>query len=293
MLERGVRPAAETKASRPARDAPASPPGQSESARGVVRPATRERRNDSLAEAGVTNTTAFEQIQNYLDVDNLIDFMILRLWAGDMDWLRSRSEPTTGTRSKDWFAARNRKSSGKFMFFVWDEEISMGKDHEVNRRVNANLVDADVGNSPGRLYTRLRQNPEFRLRFADRLQKHFFGEGTLTRQKNLQRWQELVDLLESPMLAEAACWGSVNNPKVAFTRDNHWHSEVEWVKNTFFVQRNEIVLQQFRRIGLFPSNSAPTLNQNGGNVTAGFQAVSNDTETCNFAAISPEPSLFS
>ena len=113
----------------------------------------------TIAEAGVTNPAAFEQIQSYLDLDNLIDFMILRIWAGDLDWLRSRSEPTTGSRSKDWFAARNRRSESKFIFFVWDAEISMGKDHDVNRRVNVNIADADVGNSPGRLYTKLRQNP--------------------------------------------------------------------------------------------------------------------------------------
>ena len=50
----------------------------------------------------------------YLDMDNLIDYMISHLYAGVEDW-----------PSHNWLAARNRVDPGTgFQFFTWDQEIA-------------------------------------------------------------------------------------------------------------------------------------------------------------------------
>lgn len=205
----------------------------------------------AIAEGGLTSDEAYAQLQDYVDIDNLIDFMIVRIWGSDMDWLKSRQEPSTGNRNKNWFAMRNRTTGGRFIFFVYDGEISMGKDHRANRRLDTNLTDVGIANSPGRLYTRLRENAHFRQRFAERLQIHFHNNGALAVQNNVQRWQGLVDHLDDLMILESARWGdAVNHPP--FTRDNHWRSEVDWIRDVFLVQRGSIVLDQCREIGLYP-----------------------------------------
>ena len=224
----------------------------------------------ALAGAGLAGASNYTAIQAYLDLDNFIDYMLLQLWGGNTDWLRSSIEPQTGERNKNWFAARRRDASGRFIFFVWDAEFTLGKDHRVNRRTNVNLTDVDIANSPGRLLQRLRQNAEFRLRFADRAQKHFFNDGALTPFVSLQRWQELMQWVERPLWAESARWGDVVNAAILFTPTNQWRSEVNWIQNVFLVHRGPIFLQQLRDISLFPTNPPPSLSQFGGVVEPGF-----------------------
>jgi hypothetical protein len=104
----------------------------------------------------------------YLDVNNFIDYMILHLYAGAEDW-----------PSHNWFAVRNRVNPGTgFQFFVWDQEIVMDGRFR-DRTENANNVS-----TPGELFQLLRSSSEFRLRFADRVQKHLFNDGALTNERS-------------------------------------------------------------------------------------------------------------
>lgn len=229
----------------------------------------------AIAAAGLTSSTAYQQIQAYLDVDNFIDFMIAKIWAGDTDWLHSNNEPQTGARNKNWFAVRNRTEPGaKFHFLAWDSEFVLGKDHRANRETDINVTDVDSADSPGQLYQALRGNAEFRLHFADRLQKHLANDGALSVAANRARWDALVGALDGPVVAESARWGDALVSFVPFTRNDHWRPEVAWIRDTFFAGRNASVLSQFEAIGLFPSVDAPALTvsgspQHGGTVVPG------------------------
>jgi hypothetical protein len=66
----------------------------------------------TLANAGITNDTAFNAIAGLLDVPAFIDYMLLNLYAANADW----------DRSSNWYAARRRHPPGQFHFFVWDGE---------------------------------------------------------------------------------------------------------------------------------------------------------------------------
>jgi hypothetical protein len=136
-----------------------------------------------LANQGLASDAAYQQIQgndpdgtpnpqlpNYLDVDALIDYMILHLYAGAEDWPHH-----------NWYAGRAREGETKgFQFFVWDQEIVLDGFFRDRTEVNNAF-------SPARLYDSLRENAEFRLRFADRLQKHLFDGGALTVEAGQQR----------------------------------------------------------------------------------------------------------
>ncbi|NIP94282.1 MAG: hypothetical protein GWO24_12840, partial [Akkermansiaceae bacterium] len=217
------------------------------------------------ANNGVTSDGAYERMHSLIDMDHFIDAMIVRIWSGDIDWLRSQKTlHETGDRNKNWYALRRTRGDapGKWKFFVWDGELSMGKGHRSNRNTTFDLSDVDINDSPGRLYNKLQDHPEFRLRFADRLQKHFFNGGAMTPESNQARWRALADGIREAMVAESARWGdAVRHPP--YTRDGEWQSEVDWMANTFMVRRTRTVRDQFKALGLYPDLAPPEIRVDG------------------------------
>lgn len=223
-----------------------------------------------IAEAGVGSQAQYQAIQEYLDVDSLIDFMLIHIYAGNpIPW-----------QFVDWKAVRRRAEGEPFQFMVWDN----GSEMEY-----VSLNDTDAGatapNTPFYLYHRLRDNPEFRLRFADRVHQHFFNGGVFYvdparpawdpahPERNLpaSRFDALVQQIDRAVVAESARWGDVSTPGTVFKRDDHWIYKRDQMFNQFFPQRSAIVLQQLRDANLYPAVAAPEFNQHGGNVPAGFQ----------------------
>jgi hypothetical protein len=82
----------------------------------------------------------------------------------------------------------------------------------------------------------------------------------------LDKW---IDTLELPLIAESARWGDAQqaNP-VGMTR---WQTEINYQKNTYLPNRTATVLNQFQSQDLYPSVTAPSFSQHGGNVSTGLQ----------------------
>jgi hypothetical protein len=200
----------------------------------------------------------------YLDVDNLIDFMLLHFYAHVEDWPHH-----------NWYAARHRgPGSEGFQFFVWDQEIALDGRH----RDRTNVSD---DGTPARLYSRLRASAEFRLRFADRVHLHLFNDGVLTNQAAAERWMKWADRIETAIVAESARWGNYREGEVV-TIDSgqssttiplmtvdHFRAEVARVQNQTIPQSRTLLLQRLTSIGLYPSVAAPTLSPHGGQVAHG------------------------
>lgn len=198
----------------------------------------------------------------YLDMDNLIDYMILHLYAGVEDW-----------PSHNWVAARNRVDPGAgFQFFTWDQEVSL--DGRFRDRTEVNDVF-----TPAQLYANLRHSAEFRLRFADRVQKHLFNDGALTNAASQARWQARADQIEAAIIGESARWGDarageiVNVPPqtvVPAMTVNHWRNSIADVRDVIIPQSHSLAISRFQADGLFPTIGAPIFSQFGGEVDAGF-----------------------
>ena len=75
----------------------------------------------AMANAGLASAQAYQDIQQYIDVPNLIDYMIANLYVGNDDW-----------PYKNWYFSRNRVSGEGFRFHSWDAERTM-RDVSVNR----------------------------------------------------------------------------------------------------------------------------------------------------------------
>ncbi len=203
-------------------------------------------------------------LPNYLDMDNFVDFMLLHLYAGAEDWPHH-----------NWYAARNRNDPGKgFQFFVWDQEIVLdGRFRDLTGVGTASNHQM----TPAELYDKLRRSPEFRLHFADRVQKHLFDDGALTVEANRARWQARADQVEAAIVAESARWGdaregervrvdsgqpTVTSPTMPVDLGRAARDDVAG----YFPQSQSLAIERFRARGLFPLIDAAQFSHPSGTV---------------------------
>ncbi|MEC9350438.1 MAG: PKD domain-containing protein, partial [Planctomycetota bacterium] len=133
-------------------------------------------------------------------------------------------------------------------------------------------------------YSRLRQSPEWRLLFADRVHQHFFNDGPLYVNPEERSWNpdrpgenrpaaiymKRADQINLPMVLEAARWGDVRR-EPPYTREGEWSAELNWLLRTWFPNRSSRVLQQLRSAQLYPGLAAPAFSRHGGDVPPGFE----------------------
>ncbi|MCA9245736.1 MAG: lamin tail domain-containing protein [Planctomycetales bacterium] len=237
----------------------------------------------AMAAAGLQTDEAYQRIQGnnpdgsrnpdypvYLNVESLIDYMILHIYAGSEDWPHH-----------NWWAARRRgtESTG-FHFYSWDQEIS----NESLTRTNAgggNRFQDPLMNreGPSQLYGYAMQNASFRDQFANRVHELLFNDGLLTPENASARWQARQQEIDLAMVAESARWGDRQQAD-PHTREDEWLSEMDWMRDTYWDANYQRVLARFRDVvlnppgtqyKLYPDVEAPVYNQHGGAVDAGFQ----------------------
>ncbi|HEY5914693.1 MAG TPA: lamin tail domain-containing protein, partial [Verrucomicrobiae bacterium] len=217
----------------------------------------------SLNNTNLASLSQYEQIQQYLDVPQYIDYMIGQLYGANWDW---------GT-VKNWYAVRRRQPGAGFQYLYWDSERTL---EGLNDQVNV---------SPDNLQANLAKNVEYRLTFADHVQKHFFDGGALTPDSVAATWRARAAQIDRAIVGESARWGdSVPNGKVSlsplpypsyatgtpYTRDENWLGEQGRLLTNYFPFRSGVVLTQFMQAGLYPRVTAPAFSQHGGRVPAGF-----------------------
>jgi hypothetical protein len=123
--------------------------------------------------------------------------------------------------------------------------------------------------TPAKLFVKLKQNAEFRMLFADHVQRHLFNDGALTPAKAAARWQARANEIYGAVVGESARWGDYRR-KPPYTRDREWQRELQRLLTQYFPQRTGVLLNQFRAAGLYPATAAPSFNQHGGLIQASF-----------------------
>ena len=193
-----------------------------------------------------------------LDVPNLIDYMILHIFAAARDW-----------PNHNWWAGRRRGPlSEGFRFYSWDQEIT-NMNLTWTTTYSSEVIESVASpGTPAFLYDRLRQNARFRRDFGDRVQELMFNGGVLTRTKNNARWQARQAQLDAAIIAESARWGD-SRQTVPLTRPANWLPEMTWMENTWWAQNPTNAIQRFRNVALFPTLAAPTFSKFGGKVAVG------------------------
>jgi hypothetical protein len=240
----------------------------------------------SRADAGLANRASYQRIQGnnpdgtrnpefevLIDIDNFIDYMIAGQFDAADDW------------PCNFYAIRRRGAESQgFQFITWDNDLAIPMIQNDRGKpiadVNASRIDIDLSvplnSSPWRMEAALRQNEEYRIRYADAVQRHLFNGGALTPAANIARWTQIAAQIEPALIAESARWGDYRRDidpvgqSELYTREEHWRPFFDDVVNNYFPARSEVFLDELRSKGLFPDLDAPSFNQHGGEVDAGF-----------------------
>ncbi|RLC69803.1 MAG: hypothetical protein DRI26_08365, partial [Chloroflexi bacterium] len=208
----------------------------------------------------------YEEVQKHLDVVDLCDYMIMNLYVGNTDWPH-----------QNWYATHNTHG-GKWRFHSWDAEHVL-KIHEVNYDT---MNEPTAG--PKQLFELLMTNPEFKLLFADRVQKHFFNGGVLYVNPESPKWDPdhpennipaamyMKRVIESEKLIvlESARWGDYRRSYPPYTKAD-WLEELNGLLTRYFPYRSANVLNHFRNHGFLPPIGAPVFSKHGGLVSPGFE----------------------
>jgi hypothetical protein len=203
----------------------------------------------TLANAGVSDDISYKEISRYLDLPELIDYLILNFYAGNLDW----------DRSANWYAIRPRTPGGRFQFLVWDGECTLG-----NADVSTLAFDDDE--SPPRLFHKLSENAEFRKLFSIRAHRLLLNGGPLTCEESSKRYKALAYSIALALTVEAARWGTYRRdvqpfqtgPFEGYTVEKKWLQETNRILTEYFPQRRNTLLGQFNECGLFANELIKT-----------------------------------
>lgn len=198
-------------------------------------------------------TTGIESGNDWLDAENLMDYMLLSFYAGNpWDW----------NPNQNWMAAGPNTANGLgWKFFHWDADICLQDE-------NANVLNKNV---PDGLFLSIISDPDYALLFRDRVYEHCFHGGILTPDVITETFTNRVNEIQTSIVAETARWqGAAANPP--WDRDDEWQNEIDRINQVFIPQRTDILLNQLRAQGWYPVE-APAFNQRGGSVPIGFEVI--------------------
>ena len=208
--------------------------------------------------AGETTDDDYAQLRRDVAIDEFIDFMIVNQYVTNRDGV-------TAFDGNNQRVIGSRVGDAQFRFFVWDMEYSMWNATD-NNNVDVNNPPLAGSNNPANgswaIYRSLRQHPDFRIRYADRVQKHFFNDGALTPENAAATWMERASSIENAIVAESARWGDAKRRR-PYTRDVEWRREQQRLLDSYFPRRSEILIGHLQEVDLYSPTPVPSFHLNG------------------------------
>lgn len=252
-----------------------------------------------LAYSSIQTSATYAAIQEYLDIDAFIDYMILNGYVGNRDW-----------DIHNWRAGRKREPGAKYLFYPWDTEFAVSNvgggvfpsppDFETTS-LATNVFNNNGNRRPTGLQQRLELNAEYRQRYADRVRLHFFNGGPLSPEVAGETWNVRAEPMMDAIVAESARWGDhrrdVNDGRWTpadfdlYTRDDHYLPTNQWLVDTYIPQRSDIVLEQMRNANLYPEIDALELSQHGGRLSFGSSITISGDGTIYYTTNGNDPRL--
>ena len=225
------------------------------------------------AHAAQTTAANYAAVEEILDIEALIDYLLLYCWAGTGDWPHN-----------NWIASRERAPGGKWRWFPWDAEGAFGgfsKTLGYNIFTQDLLTDINGANRElCRVYSSLRRNAEFRLKFADAVNRHLCNGGALTdarltagKTRVAAEYQPLLGYILSAAVNEGFFNEWVNSSAID-KRDVLFRSAVLTVSGMATEQGYQLPGQNLwpalEGRGSWQAPLPPHFSQHGGTVPAGF-----------------------
>lgn len=234
---------------------------------------------------------AYEALQDYVDLDDYIDYLILNFWAINLDWPQ-RNWMATGRarRSADFY---DFNPEVQFRFHSWDAELSLGWEGLTtvgDAFYDRTQLRTNYDGSAIWLYSELMNHAEFRVRFGDRAQVHLGPGGALfvdpaysamgtpfdpafpERNAPATTYWQLAAPLQQAFWMEYARWGNYFHAPGSVTPAD-WVNERRRILDEFCAVRSSVLKAQLRNSGIYPLQDPPAFAQHGGPVPIGFDLV--------------------
>ncbi len=227
----------------------------------------------TIANSNIADPTRYASIQQYLNLDSLIDYMLVNFYVGNTDW-----------DGHNWRAARKRETGAGYLMLPWDSEFAISPNgagvinspQPISNALTINVTGKNGSGRPTGLHQKLTTNAEYVIRFADRTHKHLFNNGALTPATAGAIWRARSDLMDDSVIAESARWGDfrvdvdpgrwTSGNFALYTKNNHYLPDQAWILRAYIVRRGTVLLGQLRARGLYPATAAPVFAQHGGNL---------------------------
>jgi hypothetical protein len=237
----------------------------------------------------------YDFIKTRVDLENFADYFIHVHYIGKTDWPHH-----------NWNAYRKMTGSDqRLKFYAWDNDSGFNKyDQDITLWQD---VKGDP-DAPSRIFERLLSHPEFRHILQDRFYNHVIDpNGTLTPAKCRAIYEELMAIVDLPIIAESARWGDyvrdtypvTNSTLLLKTFPAYLHTksltsdadvdptgvytnsqQLSWTQVTqnrltvYCPKRSDQLKFQYRRNGWYPTDAQalhpPQFSQPGGKVTANY-----------------------
>ncbi|NIS49811.1 MAG: hypothetical protein GWN94_01635, partial [Phycisphaerae bacterium] len=206
----------------------------------------------TVANAGLESDSQYQLIKEYLDVPGLIDYLLTNFYVGNTDW-----------DHHNWYASRSRVNpASRWLYHSWDAE-------HVMEGLNDDVTGKNNSGASTRLHQQLAQNTEYKLLFADHMHRHLFNSGVLTPEGATALYNIRLNDVDRAVVGESARWGD-NHRTVPYTRDIEWITERDWLLNTYFQQRTNILFEDLKGRDFYPDVNAPVFSRHGGWDPTGF-----------------------
>jgi len=206
----------------------------------------------TAAGSNPTNLAKWQTLEAQLDVDNVITYLLAEWFAANHDW------PT-----KNWYATH--KLAGQWRFHTWDAEHTFEGGN-------------DVGESPTGIHDKLKNNVEYKMRWADLIHKHFHHGGPLSYPRSNEIYQFRVTQANEAIRGESGRWGD--------NRSSTPHTRSQWLaispqNGGYFPTRSDTVFGYLESAGLYPATDPPDFAVNGSPMYGGYVSLGDNIAITN------------
>ena len=137
----------------------------------------------------------YKAVTDELDPVSFADYFIVNVYGATEDW-----------PNNNLVIARELSDVGRWRAYVWDAEVCFGvqSSHSITHdsiATDLSQLDRTPSNDLATVWSHLIRSPEWRLLFADRLQKHFFTPGGALTKANLTRRTDELAAEIAPLMA--------------------------------------------------------------------------------------------
>ncbi len=195
----------------------------------------------------------YAAIEEILDVDDFISYMLVNLGLGNGDW-----------GPKNYYVSYNPVDpNGKWRYHSWDAE-------KVFQNLNDDVTGRNDSGGPTGLHQLLSDNDDYRIRFADHVYKQFYNGGVMSVEGLQRAYKRRTDEIDRAIILESARWGdAANGVNTPYTKED-WDEHRDWIMNDYFPNRVDIATEQFRNRGLLGDLDLPTFEDHGGHFDDGY-----------------------